>query len=196
MRQTRTLLALGLSLALTGCLSFGKDPPPTLMTLTATQAPAPQTTRTAAAGETITVTVPTVPQELRSNRVPVRESDIAVAYLKDAQWIEPPAALFGRLLSDTIAATTGRVVLDPKQFAFDPGTRLTGQLLSFGLDASRMEVVAVYDAALARGESGVATRRFEARVPVAVAEAAYIAPALNQAANQVAGDVARWVGGN
>jgi cholesterol transport system auxiliary component len=85
--------------------------------------------------------------------------------------------------------------LDPRQYSFDPGTRLTGQLQSFGLDSGRMEVVAVFDAALARKADSVETRRFEARVPVAAADAASVAPALNQAANQIAAEVARWVGG-
>ncbi len=58
-----------------------------------------------------------------------------------------------------------------------------------------MEVVIVYDAAIARGATGVTTNRFEARVPVAEATPAAVAPALNQAANQVAGQVAAWVGG-
>jgi hypothetical protein len=48
---------------------------------------------------------------------------------------EMPSELFARLVSETIAATTGRVVLDPKQFTFDPGQRLTGTLQRFGLDA-------------------------------------------------------------
>jgi cholesterol transport system auxiliary component len=58
-----------------------------------------------------------------------------------------------------------------------------------------MEAVLVYDAALARGADRVETRRFEARVPVAAVDAASAAPALNQAANQVADEVAAWIGG-
>jgi cholesterol transport system auxiliary component len=106
-----------------------------------------------------------------------------------------PANLFARLVSETVAATTGRVVLDPSQFTFDPGQRLTGTLQRFGLDAPRLEVVAVYDAVLARQGGGITTRRFEARIPVAAADAASVAPALNQAANQLATEVAAWVGG-
>ena len=123
------------------------------------------------------------------------ETEIAVSYLKDAQWVEMPATLFARLLSETIAATTGRVVLDPKQFTFDPGRRLTGTLQRFGYNAAGAEVVAIYDAVLARQGGGVTTRRFEARVPVAAPDAANVAPALNQAANQIAGEVAAWIGG-
>ena len=86
-------------------------------------------------------------------------------------------------------------MLDPSQYSHDPGTRLTGQLLRFGLDPNAMQVVVVYDAAIARGaDGGVATNRFEARVPVAEATPAAVAPALNQAANQVAEQVAAWIG--
>jgi cholesterol transport system auxiliary component len=191
----KSLLGLGAALALSGCFSFGAKPPPTLMTLNSTQAREAGATRTAGPGETITVVAPQTARELQTVRVPVRQSDIAVAYLKDAQWLEQPANLFARLLSETIAATTGRVVLDPRQFTFDPGTRLTGTLQEFGLDATRMEVVARYDAALARQGGGVVTRRFEARVPVTVADATSVSPALNQAANEVATQVAAWVGG-
>jgi cholesterol transport system auxiliary component len=185
---------LGAALLLSGCFSFGAKPPPTLMILSSAQSAAAGTTRTAGKGETITVTPPQVARELQTVRVPVHQSDIAVAYLKNAQWVELPSNLFARLLSETISATTGRVVLDPRQFTFDPGTRLTGTLQQFGLDSTRMEVVARYDAALARQGGGVTTRRFEARVPVAVADAATVAPALNQAANEVAAQVAAWIG--
>jgi cholesterol transport system auxiliary component len=195
MRHYRTLILLGSLLALPACLSFGgADPPDQLMTLTPAAAIQAQASRTATAAETITVLTPTVPQELATLRVPVRTSDTSLAYLKDAQWVEMPASLFGRLLSETIGATTGRVVLDPRQFSLDPGIRLSGQLQSFGLDSTSMEVVAVYDAALARGADRVETRRFEARVPVSEDSAAAVAPALNQAANQLAADVAKWVG--
>lgn len=195
MRQMKHIPALGLALALAGCLSFGSKPPPYLLTLTAAQSVAPATSRTAPASEAITVVPPTVPQALDSNRVPVTTGDTAVAYLKDAQWVETPNALFGRLLGETIAARTGRVVLDPRQFSFDPGIRLTGQLQRFGVNSDTMEVVAIYEAALARGEDRVETRHFETRVPVAAIDVATVAPALNQAANQIATDVATWIGG-
>jgi len=41
----------------------------------------------------------------------------------------------------------------------------------------------------------VVTRRFEARVPVAAIDRANAAPAVNAAANQVAIEVAGWIGG-
>lgn len=195
MNQIRAFLMLGPALALAGCVSFGANPPDTLLTLTpASNLPA-ETSRTAPAGEAVTVMIPIVSQELRTNRVPVRSGATSVAYLKDAQWVEMPSALFAALLSETIAVRTGRVVLDPHQFVLDPGIRLTGQLRSFGIDADAMEAVAVYDAALARGPGTVETRRFEARVPIARVDVVSAGPALNQAANQLAVTVADWIGG-
>ena len=191
----KTILALGSVLALSGCFG-GAKVPDTLMTLNSAQVRTAAATRSAAEGQAITVVVPTVPRELETLRVPVHETELGVSYLKNAQWIAMPADLFARLLSETIAATTDRVVLDPKQFSFDPGQRLTGTLQRFGLDAGRMEVVAIFDAALARQGGGITSRRFEARVPVTAADAASVAPALNQAANQVAAEVATWVGGS
>ena len=191
--MNKTILALGCALALSGCFG-GAKVPDTLMTLNPAQVRTAATTRSSAEGQAITVVVPSVPRELETLRVPVHETELGVSYLKNAQWIELPANLFARLVSDTIAASTNRVVLDPKQFTFDPGQRLTGTLQRFGLDAGRMEVVAIFDAALARQGGGITARRFEARVPVTAADAAVIAPALNQAANQVAAEVATWVG--
>ena len=192
MRKT-ILWPLGLAALLAGC-SFGPKVPDSLFRLTPSQAVAVQTSRTTTAADAVTVIAPTMPQELRTPRVPVRTGATQVAYVKDAQWVEAPNILFARLLSSTIAGRTGRVVLDPKQFTFDPGQRLTGTLQAFGLDADRMEAVLVYDAAVSRGKEAVETRRFEARVPVAALDAASAPAALNQAANQVAAEVAAWVG--
>jgi cholesterol transport system auxiliary component len=184
--------ALAAALLLTGC-GFGPKVPPVLLRLSADAAPS-AAGRTAPTSQAITVVPPSVSQELRTPRVPVRTGATQVAYLKDAQWVEAPSSLFARLLSDTIAARTGRVVLDPKQFTFDPGQRLTGTLSSFGLQSDTMEAVVIYDAALARGADAVETRRFEARVAVTALDAASAPEALNRAANQVAAEVAAWVG--
>jgi len=188
----RLTLGLTASLALSGCISFGPKPPEQLLRLTPAQTIAPGTAQSVSAGEAITVLTPGVPAELANNRVPVRSGTTAVAYVKEAQWVEPPARLFQRLLSDVIAARTGRPVLSARQFNFDPGTRVTGQLQAFGIDEATQNAVVTFDAVVARG-STVETRRFEARVPVAVIEAAPVGAALNQAANQVAAEIADWI---
>jgi cholesterol transport system auxiliary component len=187
-------LAALLTLPLAACISFGAEPPPSLLTLTPTSPVTVGQSQTASADRSITVTVPVVPQEIATARVPVQATATTVAYVKDAQWVEAPARLFARLMSDTITARTGRIVLDPGQFTLNPGVRLTGELRQFGMDAASRSAVVVYDAALARGEGQVEKRRFEARVPVGAIDAASAGPALNQAANQVAADVASWIG--
>lgn len=193
--RLKTSLALLALVPLTACLSFGAKPPPVLLTLTSAEAPAVGQSQTSAGAATITVLAPTVPQSLATARVPVQASDTSVAYLVDALWVEQPARLFARLLSDTITAKTGRVVLNSGQVIADPGARLAGDLRNFGVDAASSSAVVTYDAALVRASGTIVEqRRFEARVPVAAIEPAAVGVALNQAANQVAAEVAGWVG--
>lgn len=190
--RLRILAAAAASLALAACLG-GPEVPDALLTLTPSQSRPAAAPVTAAQGEAITIVEPSVPQALSTTRLPVYVSETSIQYLQDAQWVENPAPLFGRLVGEVVAARTGRVVLDPSQYSHDPGTRLTGQLLKFGLDPLTMEAVVVYDAVIARS-GGVTSNRFEARVPVAEATPAAVAPAMNAAANQVAEQVAAWIG--
>lgn len=192
MRYAFTLSAM---LALAGC-GFGPKVPPSLLNLTSAQTVNAGPTQTARAGEAITISVPYVPQALASNRIAVISGETAIAYVKDAQFVEPPAKLFQRLLSETVAAKTGRTVLDPRQFSFAPGQQLSGGLKAFGIDAQANEAVIVYDAAYSPDKgASVRTRRFEARVPVSEVEANVAGRALNEAANKVAGEVADWLAG-
>ena len=194
--MTRALFALLAAIPLAGCISLGEDPPPVLLTLTAAAVVQPGSTASGTPGEAVTVVTPGVPQSLATARIPVQSNDTEVAYLKDAQWVETPNKLFQRLLSETIQARTGRPVLSPRQFSLDPGTRISGELLAFGVDAPTQSAVVTYDAAISRdGGARVETRRFEARVPVSAVESGPVGVALNAAANQVAGEVAAWVAG-
>lgn len=186
------------ALLLSGCLGFsGPKPPPTLFTLSSPPAPN-ESGRSAARGAAITVVVPTVPAALQTLRIPVRVNPNEYAYVKKAQWVESPASLFGRLISDTITARTRLVALDPRQTTHDPGHRLTGQLLDFGLDASTPSAPVArvrYDAVMTLADgTGVATRRFEATRPTGGSDPRAIARALDQAAAEVAQQVADWVG--
>ncbi len=192
MKKIAILLA---ALPLSACISFGAEPPDQLLTLNATaQVPVGQTQNSANA-KAIVVTVPVTSASLAVQRVPVQATATSIAYVKDAQWTEPPARLFARLLSDTIAARTGRVALSQVQAVTESNDQLDGELRNFGLDAATSEAVVTYDAALTRsGRDNTEKRRFEARVPVTAIDALTVGPALNQAANQVAGQVADWVG--
>ena len=191
MRSTRLLVLLA-PLALAGCFGGGKVPAE-LLTLAPAVPPSSLTTRSAAAGEAVTIDVPVTPKSLKSLRIPAQVGDTAIAYIKDAQWVDMPDRLFQQLLSETLKRTTNRVVLDPHQASLDPGVRVTGELDRFGFDTAEGAAVVRYDAALTAGGGGrVETRRFEAREPSDGTKAS-VGPALNRAANRVAGDVAAWI---
>jgi cholesterol transport system auxiliary component len=188
-------LPLMLFVPLAGCLGLGGKPPKALLTLTPTATLPVGATQNSATAKTVTIIVPVVPQSLAVARIPVTTGD-TVAYVTDAAWVEPPQRLFARLMSDTIAAKTGRVVLSTAQSYSDPGARLSGELRNFGFDGSTNEAVVTFDGALIRGSDAnrVEKKRFEARVAVSPINYTTVGPALNQAANQVAGEVADWVG--
>jgi len=194
----KTGSACAMALALAGCSissmlgGGGGKAPVTLQTLSS-EAPDPgATVRSAAAGQAVTVAIPSVTKELRTLRVPVQLTPTDLQYVANFQWVETPDRLFQHLLEETIRRTTNRVVLNPLQSSLDPGLTVSGELGRFGYDASTGQVVVTYDAALGGGNR-VETRRFTATAP-ADGTAGTVGPALNRAANQVAQDVAKWVG--
>jgi len=189
--MTKGYVAL-LFLPLAGCVSFGAKPPKALLTLNAASTVAAGTTRSVGPGQAVTVLFPSAPVAIARTQIPVYQGGIAVAYVKDAAWVDSPVRLFQRLASETIAARAGRVVLDLRQFTADPGLRVQGNLQMFGIDADRGEAVVTYDAVIASA-TGIQTRRFESRVPVAAVDRTSVGPALNQAANTVAAELADWL---
>jgi cholesterol transport system auxiliary component len=191
--RLRTLLPAA-ALPLAGCISFGAEPPPSLLSITAAAEVPVGRAETTARAKGITILAPAVPAAIATARVPVQASPTTIAYVKDAQWVEPPARLFARLLADTVTARTDLVVISAQQSISDPGARLTGELRQFGIDAATSSAVVTYDAALVgEGDTAVRKQRFEARVPIAAIDAANAGQGLNQAANQVAAEVAAWI---
>jgi cholesterol transport system auxiliary component len=198
LRALRTpLLVAAAAVTLSGCIGLGGKTPPFLLTLDADAAPTAGAARTAAEAATLTILIPTAPQKLRTPRIPVQQDDSSVTYVKDAQWVEAPNRLFQRLVSETVAAQTSRVVLDEGQYLTAPGEQLAGQLMDFGVDARSNEAVVVYQAMLvSAGGKSVTQRRFEVREPIGgKVEAKPVGEALTRAANKVAVDVAGWLGG-
>ena len=194
MRIPRLALVLLGALSLTACFG-GKKVPPTLLTLDSTAAAPASVTRSSDAGKAVTIDVPVVPKALLTTRVPAFAGPTAVAYVKDVLWVDTPDKLFQNLVQETVLRTTRRVVLDPRQSSLDPGLKLTGTLSQFGYDATQGAVLVRYDGALSTaGGTRVETRRFEARVP-SDGTAPSVGPALNVAANQVATEIAAWIGG-
>jgi cholesterol transport system auxiliary component len=196
MRLFTKTVATALALSLAGCggLLGGGKPPATLYSLTP-EAPEPVAlARSAAAGQAVTIARPTVARELGTVRVPVQVTPTNVEYVAKMQLVDTPANLFASLLAETVRRTTNRVVLDPGQTTLDPGLLVSGALQRFGYDAATGQVVVTYDGSLSTaGGSRVETRRFTATA-TADGTAASVGPALNRAANQVALDVARWIG--
>lgn len=194
MNALRLLPLIAATTLLSACISFGEDPPESLLSLSSTAVAAQGSGASGNAATALALVEFDAPQRLDVTRVPVQVTDSQVAYVKDAVWVEKPARLFRRLIAETIRARSGRVVIDGD----DPGvfaeTRLHGTLREFGFDARTGEAVVAIDMVRSGEGSQVTTRRFQARVPGVVAEPAPVGAALNQAANEVAGQIAGWVG--
>lgn len=193
--KTRILALLLAPTMLAGCVSFGAKVPPQLLRLS------PSTAAPATAGEVlgkgigVSVSYPTAPVELANNRVPVRLNATELAYVKNAQWIDSPGHLFRDLLAETITVRTGRPTMTPREASLIQGPRLGGRLTAFGIDATSNQASVIYDATLVRVDGQVETRRFTAQAPVSgtITESSAGA-AINTAANDVAVQVADWVG--
>ena len=192
MRPMLLAAPLAALLLLGGCLSFGPKTPPTLFDLTA-ENPAP-----AGAGQSgslasaLVVEVPEASLALSVTRVPVQVDATNLAYVQKAAWAERPARLFQRLLAETIRAKGTRLVLES-----EPGTGnsevLSGRLLAMGFDVATNAAVVRFDAMRTTKAGQIQVRRFEASQGASV-KPAVLGPALNRAANDVARQVAEWVG--
>lgn len=190
----KLMAAMACALTLSGCVRFdGAKLPDTLLNLTAQ--------KTAAAGawargnyaEAVVVLEPQVDQRLNVTRVPVQVDEANVAYVRNAVWVERPARLFQHLLAETIRANGGgRLVMESDPGA--SGLRISGRLIDMGYDARTKSVVVRYDAVLERAGGAVETTRFEAIVPNVKANPDQVGVALNKAANDVAAQVAAWIG--
>ncbi len=185
--------------ALAGCLSLGEDPPESLLTLT------PQASAEAGTGASASPANPAravavlpfdTPAKLDVLRVPVAVTDTKIAYLQDAVWVEKPARLFRRLVGETMRARGGVLVIDNDETPLLAAQSVRGTLSEMGYDAVGQAVVVRFDAMRIAADGTVITRRFEARESGVTPEAAFVGPALNRAANQVAGEIAGWMLGS
>ena len=185
------------SLALAGCVSFGAgEPPESLLTLTSTAtAPAGSGAVTGSEGDAgaIKVLTPETPAKLDVVRVPVQVSDTNVAYLQEAVWIEKPSRLFRRLLGETLRTRGAALVLDTDDTPVLATQTLRGTLLDMTYDAPTSSVIVRFDAVRTTDDGKPESRSFEARESGILPEAVDVGPALNRAANTVAGEVAEWM---
>lgn len=193
LRIVPALLALSASAALAGCISLGGKVPETMLRLSADQTAPAGALGGGPVASALVVLEPETDRSLSVLRVPVRIDGARLAYLKNAVWVERPARQFRSVLAETLRAKTGRLVTEGPELLGQASQVLDGSLLDMGYDAQGQAVVVRYDAFLRSRDGTVKTRRFEARVPGVAAEAKAVAPALNRAANDVAGQVADWV---
>ncbi|WP_246447548.1 ABC-type transport auxiliary lipoprotein family protein [Novosphingobium flavum] len=188
-------LSAGLALALSGCISFGGGKgPDSLFTLTAETSVPAGSTASGTAAEALVVLDPETDRRLAVQRVAVAVDPSNVAYLKKAMWVERPTRLFRSLLAETIRAKGGRLVFEDNEGTASGRLRLAGRLLDLGYDGPTRTVVVRYDAVLEKPGGEVSTKRFEARINGVDPESREAAPALNRAANDVARQVADWIG--
>ncbi len=179
---------------LSGCVSLGgAEPPDQLLTLTSTQNAPAGFAAEGDATNALAVQVPSVNQRLNVNRIPVITSDSTLAYLADAFWVEKPARLFRNVLAETIRARGNRLVASGQEMEYVAETQLSGQLVAMDYDALSGSVVIRYDAVLELPGSAIRTQRFEARRSGIPAEANAVGAAMNDAANDLAEEVADWV---
>jgi cholesterol transport system auxiliary component len=188
------IAAAAVALALGGCVSLGSKVPASLLTLTPAASAQPGAGATGKLAEALMVMEPQADRRLAVQRVAVQVDASTVAYLKDAMWVERPSRLIRALLAETIRAKGTRLVFEDTQALAATGLRLSGTLGEMGYDAASQSVVVRYDAIKELPGGAIETRRFEARVPGVSARPESVGPALNEAANAVAKEVADWVG--
>jgi cholesterol transport system auxiliary component len=188
------------SFLLVGCVSFGAEPPESLFTLTPSASVSAGSGAMAGSGEAsgpIAVLIPEVPARLDVVRIPVKVSDTEIAYLQDAHWVEKPARLFRQLIGETLRSAsengTPVLILDTADTPTLATRIVRGTLIDMTYDAPTSAVVVRFDAIHTMDDGTVMSRRFEARESGVLPEAASVGPALNRAANEVAGEVAAWV---
>ncbi len=188
-----TCLGTGAALALTGCISLGGPTPESLITLTPTAPMGQSAQGSSSAGQAIAVLAPETPAMLDVTRVPVQVSETKIEYLQEAYWVEKPARLFRRLLGETLRRRGDVLVLDNDDVTQLATQYVRGSLLDMTYDAPTSSVVVRFDAMRTNEAGDVVTRRFEARESGVAPEAEFVGPALNRAANTLAGEVADWV---
>ena len=188
------LVALAAATLLSGCLSLGPKTPDMLFTLTPENVAAPGTGASGEMSAALAVLPVSTTQKLNVTRVPVQTSDATLAYLQDAFWVDKPTSLFQRLLAETIRAGGNRLVVDGGDAEYAARTQLSGQLVDMGYDAVTGSAVVTFDAMLSQSDGTIRTQRFSASESGVVAEAEFVGPALNRAANRVAAEIADWVG--
>jgi cholesterol transport system auxiliary component len=184
--------SLVLLAALGGCVRIGAKPPGSLLSLTPEAEPAVGTSSSGTLANATVVLEPQASAQVSVLRIPVQIDAANVAYIKGTQWVERPSRAFQHLIAETLRARGKGLVVEADRNT--SGTRIGGRLLAMGFDAPTRSAVVRYDAMKWLPDGRIETRRFESTVAGVGPAPREIGPALNQAANKVAGEIADWVG--
>lgn len=192
-RMTRTFVAsLMMLAALGGCVRIGAKPPGMFLSLTSDAAPAAGSSSSGTLADAIVVVEPGAAAPVSVLRIPVQIDASRVAYLKGTEWVERPSRAFQHLIADTLRARGKGLVIEIDRNT--TGTRIGGRLLAMGFDVPTRSAVVRFDAMKWLPDGRIETRRFESTVAGVDPQPNQIGPALNTAANKVAGEIADWVG--
>jgi cholesterol transport system auxiliary component len=194
LRTARNMAGLAALALLAGCISLAGKAPKLLIGLTPDRTAAAGAMAGGKVGDALVVLDPQVDRKLDVLRVAVQVNATEIAYLKDATWVERPARLMRHLLAEAIRAKGQRLVLEASDDVSGAKQTLAGRLIDLGYDSRSQSVVVRYDAMRSNAQGLIEARRFEALVPGVSANGPAVAAALNRAANDVAGQVADWVG--
>ena len=193
MKMKKLLIALPLVYMLSSCVSIGNsEAPSSFLVLTASNSVSADQITTADAKNTIVVSVPDTPRKLATNRIPVQINDSSIAYIQNAFWADKPAKLMQQLISETLSAN-GHFVAENAQNSSKAKQIISGSLDEFGVVENGPYAIVRFDAVKSNGGSVIEKRRFEARQDISLIDANEAGAALNQAANQVAAQIADWV---
>ena len=160
-----SLAVLASATLLSGCISFGPDAPPFLLSLTPDQTVQAGAVRAGEQANALIISVPDAPQKLNATRIPVTSASGTITYLTDANWADKPARLFQSLLAETVAAR-GTLVLSSDEAGGKATDYLTGELIDFGVSEAAQQAVVTYDAVRQLPGGRVQTRRFTATRPL------------------------------
>lgn len=194
LRAARNLAGLAALALLAGCISLAGKAPKLLIGLTPDRTAAVGAMAGGKVGDALVVLDPQADRKLDVLRVAVQVNATEIAYLKDASWVERPARLMRHLLAEAIRAKGQHLVLEASDDVNGAKQTLAGRLIDMGYDGRSQSVVVRYDAMRSNAKGEIEARRFEAVVPGVSATGPAVAAALNRAANDVAGQVADWVG--
>lgn len=187
-------IALSFLMITSACVNLGTaEAPPALLVLTAQTNSETKTLVSSNSEDSVVVLLPNVPRRIDTNRIPVQISDSSIAYIQGAYWSDKPAKLMQELISETITASSGKLVLDVAQSSGLSKNKISGTLSRFGIDKQESAAIVRYDAIKLNGEGKIEKRRFEARRSLSIIDATQAGEALNEAANEVAIAIANWV---